>query len=596
MRLSYVEGDVRLSTGDAKNPSAVGETWVQAQAGIQIQEGFNIATGTGRAEIEFENGSVLYLADNSVLLFSELADVNGTMSTTVTLLSGIATVDAEPAPHESFRIESPSLNAITVTNPEKAMLRFESYLDGMRVTPLRDTGATFDGSPRTEVPAGQTMTYEGTRLVSTNATSSDVPSDWDKWVQDRMDARQNTIAAALKASGLSSPIPGLSDLYQNGTFSPCEPYGTCWEPKQDGAQLALEQQSATPGTPQTPPSGTGTKPPASPALPLSSWTYYFACYEWTVVSQFDPIKKRWIDLYDTTNQYWSWWSCRGGSWIYRNRGFVLVISNRLNKKFRHHPSVVWVRAGNKTGFVPRNPNDQKGKPPINLKYGLFVPAGKSDQKGEPIPVTSSEKVTMLATAPKEFREFPSHLPAAQRPQFSGQTLSPLSPPGKAGAPDTKPGKTTVAYDYKMKGFVAPATEKDGHPGKPVLVAGLTPSGVALSGSVLGLLRASGFKGGSITGVYRNGVYSGSGGKGTFGGGSKFAFSGSSRSSSGGGRSGGGESRSVGGGGSSGGGGGGSRGGGGSSGYSGGAGGGFSGGGGSSGGGGGSSGGGSARTK
>ena len=35
----------------------------------------------------------------------------------------------------------------------------------------------------------------------------------------------------MKASGLTSPIPGLAELKGQGTFFDCAPYGTCWEPK-----------------------------------------------------------------------------------------------------------------------------------------------------------------------------------------------------------------------------------------------------------------------------------------------------------------------------------------------------------------------------
>jgi hypothetical protein len=32
----------------------------------------------------------------------------------------------------------------------------------------------------------------------------------------------------MKASGLTSPIPGLADMDGQGTFFKCPPYGTCW--------------------------------------------------------------------------------------------------------------------------------------------------------------------------------------------------------------------------------------------------------------------------------------------------------------------------------------------------------------------------------
>jgi hypothetical protein len=52
VRLSYVQGDVRISRGkEAKH--ATGGDWGQATAGIPLETGFSLATGKGRAEIEF---------------------------------------------------------------------------------------------------------------------------------------------------------------------------------------------------------------------------------------------------------------------------------------------------------------------------------------------------------------------------------------------------------------------------------------------------------------------------------------------------------------------------------------------------------------
>src|ERR1700683_3145041 len=71
VRVSYVQGDVRFSRGDGKNPD-LNKSWEQAQANVPIERGYSVATGAGRAEIEFENGSTVYLAENSVLLFKVL--------------------------------------------------------------------------------------------------------------------------------------------------------------------------------------------------------------------------------------------------------------------------------------------------------------------------------------------------------------------------------------------------------------------------------------------------------------------------------------------------------------------------------------------
>jgi len=59
VRISWVQGDVRLSRGDGKHTD-LNRPWEQAQGGELLEQGFAVATGNGRAEIEFEDGSAAY--------------------------------------------------------------------------------------------------------------------------------------------------------------------------------------------------------------------------------------------------------------------------------------------------------------------------------------------------------------------------------------------------------------------------------------------------------------------------------------------------------------------------------------------------------
>src|SRR5277367_355672 len=83
VRVSYVQGDVRLSRGDGKHVD-LGKDWEEAQSGQLIEKGFAVATGAGGAEIEFENGSRVYLAENSLLVFNELSSTSNRTVTRVT--------------------------------------------------------------------------------------------------------------------------------------------------------------------------------------------------------------------------------------------------------------------------------------------------------------------------------------------------------------------------------------------------------------------------------------------------------------------------------------------------------------------------------
>ena len=82
-----MEGDVRISRG---NKSAV---WETAVADLPLETGFNLVTGAGgRAEIEFEDASTVYLDENSALAFNQLETTGGIPHTALGLLTGTATL------------------------------------------------------------------------------------------------------------------------------------------------------------------------------------------------------------------------------------------------------------------------------------------------------------------------------------------------------------------------------------------------------------------------------------------------------------------------------------------------------------------------
>ncbi len=483
VRLTRVEGDVRLSAGDGKG--AIGKNWVQAQPGIVIEQGYTVATGAGRAEIELEDESVIYLADNSTLLFEDL-DVYRAPFTKVLLVNGTATVDVQPLPSGVFELEVPDSTRLTITPPEAAFLRVDSYVDGMAVTPQRDTAATNDEGGSVQLHGGQTILYQGTSAPLANSSAPTPPDEFDQRVQSRAALRQSDLAAALKASGLSKPVPGLVDLYRTGSFSSCAPYGTCWQPSQSAEPSPQNSpqtpQTAPPNQPQSSPSAPGLANPSPanrpPKPPLQTYSYTIRpCVSQTetVDHVWDPKKKKWVeqDQYYSQEEYWDWTLCRAGTWIHREHGFVLVL-HKKRPRHHHHPPVRWVRVAGKTGFVPRNPADKKGQPPINLKYGLFVPSGKGDQPAKLVQVDSSQKLQLLDDPPKNFREILPSLPAAPRPVIESGTLAEREAPTKslAGAAAPKEKKTAIVYDYGKSRFKSSGSASSRSTGKSALVAKL----------------------------------------------------------------------------------------------------------------------------
>jgi len=487
VRLSYVEGDVRLSRGNGMFPD-LSAPWQQAQADVPIEEGFSLATGSGRAEIEFENGSTVYLAPNSVLIFKYLyaTDLSiEALATQIELATGTATIDLHPALHQSFSIETPG-GSVRATLPQAAFMRVDSYLDAMALTPLEDMKLNEPDSQ------GKTATKGRTAYFSANSTASiaapiDEPADtassaeWDQWVSARVEQRKADTAAALKASGLSAPFPGLTDLYQNGTFFACAPYGTCWQQAQEpaatpqGAQppiapptvVALEPSSAQSAA--TAPQSASVKSKGATANPLLTEEYIplNSCFVRGLLIQTAIDTKTGKPTVLTTpvpSKLLRWPLCYEGNWIRRHRRFVFVV------KHHHHPRppVVWVRVGKQVGYVPRHPKDVDGKPPINLKYGVFVPQSKSGESVKRVPYNESAKMEILAQPPKQFRSqsLPS-LEKTERPEIEAHIL--VRAPAYSGT-GSKISESPILYDFKSQKFVEKETVADGHALKPEVVA------------------------------------------------------------------------------------------------------------------------------
>jgi len=634
VRLRNVEGDVRFNRGDKNGPN-LEKGWEKAQTDQPVLEGYALSTGEGRAEVEFESGSMIYIAPHSVVLFDQLEELADQLNTQIELIAGTLTTDAVQNPKEHFKIDTPTA-LISVDYPESAYIRIDSYLDGEAVTPQGAEGSRVwhNAGPKMQLIKGQTIVFEGNKPMEIQGAGQSAGSqDWDKWVADRVAKRDAAMQAGMKAAGLTSPMLGLADLYDEGTFYACAPYGTCWEPKDGGPEQnegtepagpALTQPAAPTGpvggdartrarlepvswSPPSqsesqynsspgqtgPPAGQNASPnPATPGFTPREVPYLLSwdqCPDvhWVVTVANAKTQAEYDQLVQLYYQRSAFAASRANSAVcyfgsyYQHQGHYRIVM----RHHRHHHPVHWVKQGGKVGFVLPHPRDEKGKPPFNLKHGVLVGSSKPGEKITLASFDAKAKVDWTVKAPSGFRgEFP-HGESQERPEIRARVMdaSHVDPKLPVGAEKD----VRVRYSYESHGFEMPGKPSGGKAEKPVLVASLSARGEFGAASHGGSTLFGGREGGSHGGGsgYRGGSSSG-GGSGYRGGGGG-GYSGGH--SSGGGYAGGGHSGGGGGGGSGySGGGGGSRGGGGGGSSGGGFGG---GGGGSSGGGGGSSGGG-----
>jgi VWFA-related protein len=434
VRLGYVHGDVRCNRGDGKYPD-LKKPWEQAAVNLPIEQGFALATGSGWAEVEFESGGSVYLAENSVILFQQLTVTDGVPAADLELISGAATAAVEPLPKERFVIEM-SVGQFQVAYPESSFVRIDTYLDGISFTPQGDAGSDFfpNGRSKLHVEKGRTLTYEsGQPLRLEGAVQVKAPNNWDQWVQARTEAQSTDMQAALKASGLSSPIPGLTEMYASGTFLQCAPYGMCWEPPQETVGLAQTSPRA-PAVQAGQSAGVQFSPPAV--------AYNSLPVQCPLPSQGGP---------------WAWTGYNYASWICRDNHYLVIV-----KKEKHHRHMHWVKVGKRTGFVPTHPADQKGKPPINLKHGIFlVSADRAGERIEHASFESKEELKILSNPPTEFRDgsYPQ-LAKAERPQIQARLVGDAASTVKST--DVSGSDRRIMYDYGRSEFVRSAVVLAGH--------------------------------------------------------------------------------------------------------------------------------------
>ena len=83
VRLSVADGDVRFTrdTGGKDPLTDANVQWETAPLNLPIRQGYTIATGNGRAEVEFENGALAFLSNNTTLEFYDLSLEDGSKTT-----------------------------------------------------------------------------------------------------------------------------------------------------------------------------------------------------------------------------------------------------------------------------------------------------------------------------------------------------------------------------------------------------------------------------------------------------------------------------------------------------------------------------------
>lgn len=149
-------GKYKVSPGTKGTPD-LGKEWMAAGVNFPIEEGASLATEEGRAEVEFENGTMAYLAEHSVLQFKKLTSNSQGTNTKVMLLTGRATFALESNGHDDFTLRT---GVASMHMNQARTLRVESALNGALIHVVEGSFTLNEGAPGKSFAVGPGDAFE----------------------------------------------------------------------------------------------------------------------------------------------------------------------------------------------------------------------------------------------------------------------------------------------------------------------------------------------------------------------------------------------------------------------------------------------------
>jgi hypothetical protein len=362
IRLSLVQGDVRFTRDVHGDPLTSDKAnWEGATLNLPIRQGYVLATDHGRAEVEFENGAMAFLAENTVLEFYDLSLEDGAKTTRLVLRQGTASFYVNPGSGDYFSVTG---GDFTVEADGRAGFRLDNFDDGSVVDVTKGRVSVLRKNKTTALVKGQSLSMRAGDNNSTEVARLPENDDFDRWVAGREDAVATATNAAQQY--VSSPYytSGIADLYTYGSWYPISGYGNCWRPYGVGL----------------------------------GWSP-FAGGGWFM----DPV-------YGSTfigAQPWGWLPYHYGGWVFDpffgwlwSPGFGFGFSGIA--PFRPVTGVFIRSKTGLLGLVPVHPLDVRGKEPINLAKGVFpVAGGAVSQQAMAGATAAGESWKVMKAAPRE---------------------------------------------------------------------------------------------------------------------------------------------------------------------------------------------------
>ncbi len=225
LRLSSLDGRVRL----VFKKQVVAD---QAVPNMPLFEGTEVVTGDdGRAEVQFEDGSVARLSPNSSFALTVLRGQGSTGDAEIKLEGGLGYFEL---------MGSGQAGAIRIRFGDSVVTASSPTILRVNLDSPPGTLAIFSGNAHMErgsalvldLHGGESVTMSSTDLGHYDLSESIEPDSWDAWNSDR-DQDLSSVAAArtdVENDFEDSGNPAWNDLDANGTWYNAPDQGAIWSP------------------------------------------------------------------------------------------------------------------------------------------------------------------------------------------------------------------------------------------------------------------------------------------------------------------------------------------------------------------------------
>jgi hypothetical protein len=411
IRLSLVQGEVRFTRDFHHDPLADQKAvWENAALNLPIRQGYALATDNGRAEVEFENGAMAFLAENTVLEFYDLSLNDGAKTTRLILRQGTGSFYVNPSSDDYFSVTG---GDFTIEANSRANFRLDNFDDGSVVNVSKGHVSVARKGHTTQLAKDQSFSIRANDDESAGVARASDPDDFDRWVSGREDTVQTATNAAQRYVNSPYYTPGVADLYTYGSWYNVSGYGSCWRPYGVGFGWS----------------------------PFDNGGWFMdPFFGWTFIG-YQPWG--WLPYH-----YGGWLFDPVFGWLWSPFGFGSVGFGGGFIPFRPVTGVFVRSRTGLLGLVPAHPLDVRGKAPINLTRGVMPVTGGSVST-QVATVDTPKNWKVLKNAPREALVNNATV-TATAPARVSRTIIAGDPAGRANASGRN---SSIVYDPQERRFV-----------------------------------------------------------------------------------------------------------------------------------------------